>query len=107
MTQSIEKRRFDAGESPWGRIDRKELIADGVWFISTPSHGGYFLSNDRLGAISADLSETFAGRGRVGWFEEDCDWAVVALTFPELFPAGALELARNIAKHFHPRWLAS
>jgi hypothetical protein len=33
--------------------------------------------------------------GKAGWYEEDCDWAVVALSFPQFFTADELEAARR------------
>ena len=34
--------------------------------------------------MPAGLRE-FVGYGGPGWYEEDCDWAVVALAFPSMF----------------------
>ena len=69
--------------TPWGVPDSVRCIAAGIWWVSTPSHGGYWLSPDRLAAMPEPFKvlKTF---GSVGpqWFEEDCDWAIVALAFP-------------------------
>ena len=104
MTRTAQERR--RAPSPWGPIESTETIADGITFISTASHGGIRLSQWRheivLRAIPA--WETFAG-GR--WYEEDCDWAVVALIFPEKFPTktkDARTMVRALAKL--PRWQA-
>jgi hypothetical protein len=41
---------------------------------------------------------TFAGGN---WYEEDCDWALVALSFPELFiGTGAMDAARALEPTF-------
>lgn len=69
------------GTSPWGVIDHVVAVAPGIAFVTTPSHGGYYLAPDRLQAVDARW-------GCPGpWFEEDRDWAVVAFTFPDQFTA--------------------
>ena len=70
--------------TPWGYADHQETIAKGIISYSTPSHGGFFLSDDRLSQMPAALRaiKTWAGKN---WFEEDCDWAIVCLAFPEYF----------------------
>ena len=71
------------GQSPWGQIDHLEMIAPGIMFASTPSHGGYWLSKarwDRLAPLLKDLG-TF-GDNPLNWFEEDCDSRIVALAYP-------------------------
>lgn len=108
MTRTAQERRqAPASDSPWGPIESTETIADGITFISTASHGGIRLSQWRhkivLRAIPA--WETFAG-GR--WYEEDCDWAVLALIFPEKFPTktkDARTMVYWLAKKL-PRWQA-
>lgn len=83
-------------QSPWGRIDWAKEIAPGIWCVTTPSHGGYWLSSARVAEMPAELSgvRTFversgraeAGGGTGRWYEEDCDAALVALAFPQYFP---------------------
>jgi hypothetical protein len=70
--------------SPWGMPDQIEQPFAGVWSISTPSHGGFYVSAERRAAIPAAwLRSSFAGNGLKGWFEEDVDWCIVALAFPD------------------------
>ena len=71
--------------TPWGRADSQRQIAPGITWYSTPSHGGFYLHRDRIAAMPAVYRDrpTFAGPG---WYEEDCDWCLVALSFPDLFP---------------------
>ena len=45
---------------------------------------------------------SFNGRGKAGWFEEDCDWCMVALAFPEAFPP---EAAKVVSDTFNA-WIA-
>lgn len=83
--------------TPWGAADTATIYAEGVVFFSTPSHGGFRLSPERLAAIPDDvLLCTFGQQGQHGWFEEDEDWALVALAFPEAFKADDLQRAREL-----------
>lgn len=71
-------------ETPWGQSQQASVVADGITKISTASHGGYRLSPERwiyFQSIFPDF-KTFAGDC---WFEEDQDWAMVALAFPNHF----------------------
>lgn len=45
----------------------------------------------------------FAG---LGWYEEDCDWAIVALAFPQFFPADAIPAALATIKNMKPHLYA-
>jgi len=79
--------------TPWGAADHVRTVADGIVDVQTPGHGGYWLSAARLEVLRAkfpELSDSFAG---FPWFEEDCDWAYVALAFPEHFDAKHLDAA--------------
>lgn len=63
--------------SPWGTVDDAQPIAPGITSVGTPGHGGYKLSPERNKAVHP------AWRDRNGWYEEDCEWAIVATTFPD------------------------
>lgn len=69
------------GTSPWGRIEAVEVIAPGIAFVSTPSHGGYLLSRERVAAMPDVLK--FTPDHRAGIFEEDCSAPLVVLAFPD------------------------
>ena len=56
--------------SPWGKIDLATRCTKGIWFVSTPSHGGFWLSEDR---------QIEYGGGE--WHEEDCEAPKVAKFF--------------------------
>ena len=79
--------------TPWGRADHQKRRGSGsashyVMFFSTPSHGGFLVTADMLAKMPSALREikTWAGENIYGkWYEEDGDWAIVALAFPELF----------------------
>lgn len=75
--------------SPWGTVQtvEKPRLADGsalVQFVSTPSHGGYYVNEAARRMMPYEVAHegTFAGEG---WYEEDCDWALVAVGLPHLF----------------------
>lgn len=78
----------------------------GVTFYTTESHGGFKLCGS-LNALVPDYM-----RCADGWYEEDCDWSIVATVFPAAFheyhasrPPRAeevLEMAKNTLKAWHP-----
>ena len=86
--------------TPWGKPDHMETIAEGIHFFQTPSHGGYLISEDRYQSMPAHLRDikTFAG-GR--WYEEDCDWAIVAMAFPKYFADTTVQTAKLVFKACH------
>lgn len=71
--------------SPWGAPDSEKTIADGLIFVSTPSHGGFYLSPDRWATLKEKFPDFQPFNGNIGWLEEDSDWAMAALAFPEYF----------------------
>lgn len=109
MFQPIPKPDY----TPWGHADHAEQIFAGVWSLMTPRHGGLYVSEERRKA-SPFLQEwmlyTFGRKGYEGWFEEDCDWCLVALAFPDEWKAwqgnnGEASLAG--AKGTFDHWIAS
>lgn len=87
--------------TPWGHPDTVKEIAPGITFYSTPSHGGYHLSPARIASMPKPLRDfqPFAGPS---WYEEDCDWSIVALAFPQFFPSEAIDVALMTLKHNKP-----
>jgi len=81
--------------TPWGISDHTEKIAKGIISHSTPSHGGYHLSPCRQEQMPAVL------RVESGWYEEDCDWCLVAIGFPEYFSKDR-EQAIDTMRNWHP-----
>ena len=49
------------------------------------SHGGYYVSPARVASMPEPLREFKPWAGD-NWYEEDCDWCIVALAFPQFFP---------------------
>lgn len=83
-------------ESPWGHVDDYKEIAKGIAKVGTPSHGGFF--------VEESLNQKIPNYMRIdsGWYEEDCDWAIVAAWFKEFFSPEDIESAMRTLKHWHP-----
>lgn len=86
---------------PWGASQGGSVYAEGIVFHVTASHGGFNLDDARNAAMPAAL------RIESGWYEEDCDWALVAFGFPELFTAYERRIAEKTLRDTYPeRWEA-
>lgn len=85
--------------TPWGRAQNKTKIADGIFFASTASHGGFWLSQQRLNEMPEALRE---GKftNRKNWFEEDCEYVRVVIAFPQWFPNIKEEDAKRTLKEY-------
>ena len=59
-------------------------IAPGISFYSTAAHGGYHLSSDRFETFRQFFPDYVLWAGDP-WFEEDCDAALVTITFAAEF----------------------
>ena len=95
--------------SPWGKPDSVTELADGIFEVCCPSHGGIAVRFDLLAQIPA-VHRDYARRwskgfswDNYGWFEEDCAWSAVALAFPTAFSHEMVMLARAIAAHSLPK----
>lgn len=85
--------------SPWGQIDYAKQLAPGIWHVSTPGHGGIHVSTERRLAMPDHLKNVYTYAGG-NWFEEDCDWCIVALAYPEAFDAQSIDAARRTLNTF-------
>ncbi|MEA3537071.1 DUF7007 domain-containing protein [Rhizobium sp. CC-YZS058] len=85
-----------AASTPWGGSQMAVVYADGVVFHSTAGHGGFHLSSDRNGKVHPLLRKV------TPWYEEDCEWAIVALGFPELFTGYERSLAEKTIRNSWP-----
>lgn len=83
-------------QTPWGVSQGMTVYAEGVEFHSTAGHGGFKLSAKRNGQVHPLL------RVMDGWYEEDCAWALVAITFPDLFTRFERRCAERSAKDSWP-----
>ena len=89
--------------TPWGQSDGIEPLADGILFVTTPSHGGFYVPPELVKNMPYKyLDATFRRQGFNGFFEEDCDWALVALAFPWLFNPEQMDAARRTLKAYKP-----
>ena len=90
--------------TPWGCADHVEKYRRGIIWYSTPSHGGFHLCktlNERVPPYMREPS---------GWYEEDCDWAIVATVFPDAFlehegpekGTKSIEAAKRTLQNWHP-----
>ena len=82
--------------TPWGWTKDIEELAEGVWRVSTPSHGGLKLSTERWESLPPELrdamyTQTFA--------EEDCEEPIVR-TLLGLGDEREREMALTVAGYF-------
>lgn len=97
-----EKRDLDRQEiscrtnTPWGPSQGATLYADGVVCHSTAGHGGFKLSAERNRNVNPLL------RAAGGWYEEDECWAIVAITFAQLFTGFERRCAERAIKDSWP-----
>jgi hypothetical protein len=83
--------------SPWGAVDHGERICEGMFFVSTASHGGFKLAAKHNVLIPA------AFRREGGWYEEDCDAAIPMFFMPTLFKPEEVFNARKSLRNWHWR----
>ena len=78
---------YVGGYSPWGQADRVTVVAEGIVFVSTPSHGGFWVRPDLLERIPT-AHRAYAAKWSLSeqWYEEDCCALAVIAAFPEHFP---------------------
>ncbi len=95
------ERKKPTVETPWGPAQQSKEIAPGIVRHDTASHGGYYVSPARVALMPKPLREfkPFAG---ANWYEEDCDWCIVALAFPQYFPDDAIPLALKTLERYRP-----
>ncbi|CAK7262224.1 MULTISPECIES: DUF7007 domain-containing protein [unclassified Shinella] len=87
--------------TPWGPSQLATIYAEGIVAHMTAGHGGFRLSAERNKRIVRSL------RIASGWYEEDDAWAIVALTFPNLFTTYERQLAdRTIRDKWPDEWEA-
>lgn len=85
-----------SASTPWGASQLATIYADGIVSHATATHGGFHLSSDRNGQVDAAI------RAPGGWYEEDAEWASVALTFPDLFTSHERRCAGDVVRNTWP-----
>lgn len=97
MTDNPETPR-PGSPSPWGFIDEVEMMmAPGLIFATTPSHGGLYLAPERLEQMPE------GERTADGWYEEDCEilWPMVRFAEDIGLPAERREAMQNTVATFY------
>lgn len=84
------------GDTPWGPAQVSTRYGEGVVFHSTAGHGGFDLDESARAMVDPRWGVT----GR--FFEEDADWAIVAVTFPDLFTIYERKCADRSLRNWHP-----
>jgi hypothetical protein len=97
MFRTLPPREGDP--SPWGLIDRVIPLGPHAVAVSTPSHGGIWVSPAGLATIPEPLHATAYSSG--GWFEEDCDWCIPYLALG----LHAFEASSEGRDHVRAAWL--
>lgn len=70
--------------TPWGLADVINPYAEGLAFVSTASHGGFYIEGEYRKRIPDWITE-HNWLGSTVWFEEDCDAWLVVWLIPERF----------------------
>ncbi len=82
--------------TPWGPSQGATVFAEGIVCHSTAGHGGFHLAADRNAKVDSGL------RNANGWYEEDAEWAIIAITFPDLFTSFEQRCADQTIKDSWP-----
>ena len=69
----------------WGKADTILPVAQGIHWITTPSHGGYVLSKDRIEVLKLKFPLATPYKGDDRYWEKGCDWVYVTMAFPQHF----------------------
>ena len=77
--QILQRTPARGDHSPWGTIQEIVPLIHGVTMVSTSSHGGFHLTPQRLRMMPQSM------RSSNGWYEEDCEVAMVMYCFYDEF----------------------
>lgn len=87
--------------TPWGMAETVSYITDGITYVSTERHGGFHVDPRLLYRVPLRWRLSRHGANACEdscWFEEDCDWTMVVLTFPRAFCVKSRSQARDVFK---------
>jgi len=92
----MEERSIKVGSvTPWGYADRVVIHDNGIVEVTTASHGGIYVPPHLNLEIPTQWRRAgYKGLPMQGWYEEDCDWCMVALCYPEGFNQAARDAAQ-------------
>lgn len=82
--------------SPWGKIQHLKEVQEGIQFVVTAGHGGFKLDRKRNHMMPKYM------RAEGGWYEEDCEYAKVALVFKIFQTDKCEENAKKTLAHYNP-----
>lgn len=82
--------------TPWGPSQGATVFSEGITCHSTAGHGGFHLAADRNAKVDSRL------RNANGWYEEDAESAIIAITFPNLFTSFERRCADRTVKDSWP-----
>jgi len=87
--------------TPWGQADYHEFLnaENTIVNVGTSSHGGIGVHISLPMPEYLDCETT----GQWRWYEEDIDWAKVALAYPQAFTPQAIESAKLTILNWHPK----
>ena len=84
-------------DTPWGIAEHVEELSDGLFAVSTASHGGLRLMERVQKRLTPDVLDTF--RNGPNWAEEDCE-APIVLTLLGLASAGQKRVALAVSMQY-------
>ena len=87
--------RCEGVRTPWGAADTETVFTPDIALYLTPSHGGIKVSDTLNGLVPQSM------RRNDGWYEEDCNWAIVVVAFPRLFSLSRLKAAVKTMQFWH------
>jgi hypothetical protein len=95
---SVLQMSYDESVSstPWGPAQGIKIIDFGITNVSTAGHGGIKLSFERNEKMPEYM------RNSSGWYEEDAEWAKVAVVFPQSFDSKTVDAAIDTFRNWHP-----
>lgn len=80
----------------WGVIDNITPLCQGVVFVSTPSHGGVWISAEHEASIPDNVKKPAREYAPAQWYEEDSD-CIIPLALIEGVPIAERQYAINAA----------
>lgn len=119
--ERIDRAMLRGFRTPWETPDDGYVYAAGIASVSTPSHGGFILTaemNERIDERWRAPADGYAGQADdvldpewrrrdnvmtgFAFYEEDQQWAIVAITFPELFTDRERRFADRTLRNDYP-----
>ncbi|CAN5439889.1 hypothetical protein BH10CYA1_BH10CYA1_62090 [soil metagenome] len=103
---AADVRLVSSSDTPWGKAQSAEQVGPGIISYSTASHGGYFLYPATNAKVPSILKKSTCGElGLKGWYEEDCDWAIIVFIFKQYFEEDHYKAALvTLERHHTDAW---